>query len=139
MSHKVNYDEWIKALESGDYNQSRGYLSTNTGFCCLGVLCEVLGAPKKTFDLAGTGANAHYFISDDYYEGYISREIIPPDMQEVLTRVNDGGGDFNYIAGLLKDRDKIDWGQVKLDSRPGNDIKVLKPILEKYRKSEEAS
>jgi hypothetical protein len=32
---------WVKALESGEYSQTRDSLQDNSGFCCLGVLCDV--------------------------------------------------------------------------------------------------
>lgn len=35
--------QWIKALRSGKYKQTRGRLKGDGGFCCLGVLCDVLG------------------------------------------------------------------------------------------------
>lgn len=33
---------WLDALESGDYKQDTCYLKTTKGFCCLGVLADVL-------------------------------------------------------------------------------------------------
>ena len=33
--------EWVAALRSGEYKQIRGQLVDDTGFCCLGVACEV--------------------------------------------------------------------------------------------------
>lgn len=34
-------DLWTAALRSGKYKQTRGFLKTEEGFCCLGVLCEL--------------------------------------------------------------------------------------------------
>lgn len=38
-------ERWIAALESGEYEQGRGYLKTSAEgvdkFCCLGVLCDL--------------------------------------------------------------------------------------------------
>lgn len=34
-------ERWIAALRSGEYSQSAGYLGTDEGYCCLGVLCEI--------------------------------------------------------------------------------------------------
>lgn len=35
--------KWIAALTSGEYEQTRNYLHrTGDGYCCLGVLCEVM-------------------------------------------------------------------------------------------------
>jgi len=36
--------KWVEALRSGEYAQGRGAIRNKTGFCCLGVLCDVLGA-----------------------------------------------------------------------------------------------
>lgn len=34
--------EWVAALRSGKYKQTNGALKDDTGFCCLGVLCDVV-------------------------------------------------------------------------------------------------
>lgn len=34
------FQEWIKALKSGDYPQGQGHLCGDDGYCCLGVLEE---------------------------------------------------------------------------------------------------
>lgn len=46
MRHDVTVDEWIAALESGDYRKARGTLRRWTAgggwrYCCLGVLCHI--------------------------------------------------------------------------------------------------
>ena len=33
--------KWVKALRSGKYKQTIGHLADETGFCCLGVACEL--------------------------------------------------------------------------------------------------
>lgn len=33
---------WVSALRSGEYSQTRSHLADEFGYCCLGVLCEVL-------------------------------------------------------------------------------------------------
>lgn len=33
---------WITALESGDYQQTTGTLKDETGYCCLGVVCNLI-------------------------------------------------------------------------------------------------
>ena len=33
--------EWIAALRAGAYPQDRSYLRTLSGFCCLGVACDL--------------------------------------------------------------------------------------------------
>lgn len=34
--------KWVDALRSGVYQQTNGYLKRRDGFCCLGVLCDVV-------------------------------------------------------------------------------------------------
>lgn len=41
--------KWVKALRSGKYKKTTHILKDNNGYCCLGVLCEVVGKSfKKT-------------------------------------------------------------------------------------------
>ncbi len=37
--------KWLEALRSGRYTQIKGQLRTDAGFCCLGVLCDLV-APE---------------------------------------------------------------------------------------------
>lgn len=34
-------DKWIAALESGEFDQTSGFLMNENGYCCLGVLCQI--------------------------------------------------------------------------------------------------
>lgn len=38
-------DNWLWALRSGDYKQSKSQLRADGGYCCLGLLCEVNNIP----------------------------------------------------------------------------------------------
>lgn len=38
---------WVDALRSGKYQQTQDVLKNKNGFCCLGVLCEVLPPPPE--------------------------------------------------------------------------------------------
>lgn len=35
--------KWVEALRSGKYEQGSSYLECDNKFCCLGVLCKVMG------------------------------------------------------------------------------------------------
>jgi hypothetical protein len=43
--------KWVAALRSGEYEQARGMLhdEQHGGYCCLGVLCKVVGAEWGPF------------------------------------------------------------------------------------------
>jgi len=38
---KKQFEQWLTALRSGEYNQSTGALQDSHGYCCLGVACKV--------------------------------------------------------------------------------------------------
>ncbi len=58
MNEKIKR-EWISALESGKYKQTQDTLreydrvSHRSKFCCLGVLCEVLGLQRLRYSETG--------------------------------------------------------------------------------------
>lgn len=48
--------KWMKALRSGRYKQTRAVLHDADGYCCLGVLCQVMG--KRS--VPGSGGGREY-------------------------------------------------------------------------------
>lgn len=54
--NKTIKKQWVKALRSGKYEQTEGCLKDKNGYCCLGVLCDILPKPaKKGISYFGTG------------------------------------------------------------------------------------
>ena len=53
--NEAEFKIWIEALRSGKYNQTKRALNNSSGFCCLGVSCDVL-IPKEKLDF---GANIY--------------------------------------------------------------------------------
>lgn len=45
-------EKWVAALRSGEYKQGKNLLHNreDNTFCCLGVLCKVMGASFRRFD-----------------------------------------------------------------------------------------
>lgn len=41
---------WIEALESGRYTQTTGVLHDDNGYCCLGVLCDIVDPTWREAD-----------------------------------------------------------------------------------------
>lgn len=57
--------EWITALRSGKYKQGKGQLKTTDGFyCCLGVLCEIVGIMDESGYAKISGEIASGFLPD---------------------------------------------------------------------------
>jgi len=97
---------WINALKGGEYNQVKNALKTDNGYCCLGVLCEVL---KDKYDLKWSRSSP-YRIN---YGGLSSEETLPPTFREkvgisnvvmsVLMDKNDHGVSFEEIADYIEE------------------------------------
>lgn len=96
-------DRWVAALRSGQYPQSKGSLRTHTGYCCLGVLCDVVD-PKawrliphtEVFTHSGEGAAA--YLSLDITE----RTHVWEDAQVELVTMNDNNWPFRAIAQWIE-------------------------------------
>lgn len=53
-------ERWIAALRSGEYSQSSGYLSTDEGYCCLGVLCEIALQDQVVIKTKDSSIDEHF-------------------------------------------------------------------------------
>lgn len=111
---------WIDALESGEYQQTRGVLHNGVGYCCLGVLCRVAGA---TFQLTNNEADIY---EPTRINGATMHDVntlscdalamfgLDDNQQNILVGLNDGvinGGDipggpaktFKEIAAYIRE------------------------------------
>lgn len=102
--------EWVAALRSGKYKQTTGILRDDEGFCCLGVLC----------DLVKDRVGLYWTCPEDYYEaqmmGYSNGQLpgkvyrfagldsaIPYVDGRSLVYLNDTQRwDFNAIADAIE-------------------------------------
>ena len=101
-------DKWIAALRSGEYKQAVGALYDGEGYCCLGVLCKVLGEeftkdneywevdgeysvlPGNLVERAGMYSPAGCFWEGD------------DETERSLTEENDNGQTFEEIADIIE-------------------------------------
>lgn len=109
--------KWVAALRSGEYKQTREFLRTSTGFCCLGVLCDLVDpsgwrAPviARVGPLAGTSADVYPYAvegSATGTTGFMPQNIaqrvgLPFDRVHVLARLNDVERySFDQIADFI--------------------------------------
>ena len=112
-------DNWVAALESGEYEQGKNYLHSGTRFCCLGVLTDlyIKAHPEQggwTPRDSGTEVTTFFFGPDR--EDYSVLPIVVRDWagldaasplieDEHLTDTNDNGASFVKIAHLIKGSD----------------------------------
>lgn len=107
---------WLEALRSGDYKQGKGYLRTNEGHCCLGVLCEVAianGVPVTREEEQGY----HYYDSDcamppaevmEWAGLDVGNPTVldrdNPNFETTLATMNDSGASFEKIAAVIEEQ-----------------------------------
>lgn len=124
-----NQEAWLKALESGEYKQCKGYLSTGGGYCCLGVACEVKGMKGKecldgdetetkvvlkfgsNIATAPPSVETHLCLRSDM--GTFDRELVSekdleaiekakPECTDLATLNDDAGWSFKRIARFIR-------------------------------------
>lgn len=87
--------QWLSALRSGKYKKTKNRLKSETGFCCLGVLCDITN-PKGW--KKGWG-NSHNFIhhescNDTFLPDELRKEAgITLAQERVLAYRNDNSTD----------------------------------------------
>ena len=104
---EIPYQEWVDALRSGEYKQTKetlkGELSEGgVGYCCLGVLADIMGyeievatyVGDKTRNYASEGPIVIY---DEF------KKTLGEDFVESLIKMNDSyGNNFNTIADFIE-------------------------------------
>lgn len=111
-SQLKNVQNWIKALLSGRYEQGKGVLhsSLDNKYCCLGVVCDVLGVREKKDDecyIFGTSKDSSnvslpkYVMEKLGMAGDEGQAAFSDSGKLVLTYLNDHGSSFNKIAKIL--------------------------------------
>lgn len=93
--------DWVAALRSGKYEQSRYRLKDDRGYCCLGVLCEINGALNKQGEVV-------FFGNNTYHEMGLPVELLDciglsTGSMDYLTVLNDHrGATFKQIANHIE-------------------------------------
>ena len=66
-----NARKWVEALRSGEYKQTKSYLRTKKGFCCLGVACDLYA--KETGEGEwNDGSDGTNIAGSSYWYAFIS-------------------------------------------------------------------
>lgn len=109
------YELWVKALRSGKYKQTQGQLrneeatedrwkassKTYTGFCCLGVLCDLA---IKDGGLGPWDEQGGIDSCDDVPPTMMKWMGLENDMMGHLIELNDDEGlSFDEIADVIED------------------------------------
>jgi hypothetical protein len=102
--------KWVDALRSGDYQQGQCYLRTNSGFCCLGVLCDLYIKENNVEWEPPIYSDAYMFqnmvaalpLSVIEWSGVEGYNPLVNDEIGTLSGLNDNGTTFNEIANLIE-------------------------------------
>jgi len=103
---KMFKNKWIKALKSGKYKQGEDYLLCNYNskeeYCCLGVACAIVKINKSILydrELPQDLQNNDSKALPSLLRGL---DDISQTINDKLSRLNDKGKSFNYIASYIK-------------------------------------
>jgi hypothetical protein len=103
---------WVEALRSGRYEQIQKWLHTETGYCCLGVLCDLSGLGQWQGRTMGRD-NFFAFVEHDKVYDAQSGDGFPTGgvdqwagldfgRYEVIAKMNDDGKSFSEIADWIE-------------------------------------
>lgn len=110
--------KWVEALRSGKYKQVTGRLHKKTGFCCLGVACEInrsgwewqYDEQEEAFitPFGSGGVPGREDVGSKVYE-VLTQRLHRPDLEEhdvmsFITSHNDiRAWNFNQIADWIEE------------------------------------
>jgi hypothetical protein len=116
---------WVDALRSGEYVQGRAGLRNDSGYCCLGVLCELhrQAHPDREWEIVNIDMSRLYtgdvtgpmrYLGDtnilpDEVAEWAELDLNSPNVRylgtngQALTSLNDGGVPFTAIAVAIED------------------------------------
>lgn len=117
-------EKWLEALRSGKYPQTKHRLKTSEGYCCLGVLCEIV---KPVLGLDWVITEDEYGDTVSYRMGqWGERSGLPDEVRalvgledslvevgvikfeglkhQTLAHLNDAGADFEFIANVIEEQ-----------------------------------
>lgn len=100
----IPYTEWVKALRSGNYKQTQGTLkgeliNKGTGYCCLGVLADIMGYELEKEPLI----NEKFYADEGDWRVYkIFKENISIPNYQKLIALNEIGKSFDEIADFIE-------------------------------------
>jgi len=107
-------ERWVRALRSGEYEQTTRCLHNDKGFCCLGVLCDLYAKEHNV------SWNRNSITQK--YDLFHSDQVLPPEVMEwarverdptvkhasrgatTLAMLNDHSLDFNQIAQIIEEQ-----------------------------------
>lgn len=107
---KKFFRRWVKALESGKYEQVKNTLKGktndgNVGYCCLGVACQLRAdSANRARPWGKKGVNSYAQRCEGVKEEYAGSWLLPESEQVKLSTLNDNGSSFKEIAKTIREK-----------------------------------
>jgi len=117
-------ERWLEALRSGKYKQTTGYLRDDDGFCCLGVLCDVVKNDKAVKVKWAERADRWVATTDYTFDG--NRDELP---FSVATHVF---ADSNHNVDALVIRNDGSWNERRDKDMKKQSFKQIANIIERH-------
>jgi hypothetical protein len=98
--------KWVEALRSGKYQQGQGILKGGNEYCCLGVLCEVMGATFYSGSpvLLSNSQTLKRSSGDELLNRNALQIVGMTERdQDMVAKMNDGGKSFANIADHIEE------------------------------------
>lgn len=102
-------DQWIEALESGEYKQCRFTMKRDDRYCCLGVLCDILEPdawggfdPDRARSHEGNVSLPGSSIAQKVFGLKAAMTTRPVGVDVSIDELNDTGSSFEEIAQIIE-------------------------------------
>ncbi len=127
----TNAEKWVKALRSGEYQQTREGLQDKTGFCCLGVACDLFMKDTGVGSWSAEPNEEGYYdflypVPEDYKD--ISDEDHWVDYTELPAIVREWLG-VTTSGGVYTKINEDDDGCLAGDNDAGKSFKEIADII----------
>lgn len=105
VPNKKIIEKWSSELRSGKYSQTRNTMHNASGYCCLGVACDVFMEKDKIhrvngFIYGGIPTKQPFAFIPDWLKGV--NNDFGDKTNRKLSNLNDDGYSFDEIADLLE-------------------------------------
>lgn len=126
--------EWLEALESGRYAQTRGMLceldedANTVGYCCLGVACEISGTDREINEISFISLRGDSKGRKAKEYNHFST-VLPPSVSQWLGLNSDA--DLPTLNGIVEFRDKA-YTELAALNDDGAPFKLIAEAIKEY-------
>lgn len=101
-AQRENLQAWTAALRSGNYTQIQGKLRSDDGYCCLGVLCEIVSPELWDYDAESEEPFMHWGRIDSPANDILDKVgLINSDTYDLIALNDDDKLSFPEIADFI--------------------------------------